>query len=106
MHELSDYLSASSYFRKLDEQLASSASANSHAEQLALLCESIKIANAEDAETLLLYSKAKFDYHWALALFNSELDQANLGRWRSAFADATIDLAFQLEKPAISNTAS
>ena len=95
MHELSDYLSASSYLRKLDEQLDGSASANSHAEQLALLCESIKIANAEDAETLLLYSKAKFDYHWALALFNSELDQANLGRWRSVFADATIDLALR-----------
>ncbi len=92
--DINRFSTVSPYFRKLQKQ-AGPELADSNVECLALICESLDNVTIENADALLLKSKIAFDYHWSLAMFNRELDQVCLGKWRSSFADASIELALR-----------
>ncbi len=85
-------LDASPYLTKLQSNLSIQHPEQVSAQELAHQCDALIAANEPD----LIQAKIDFDYCWSRAFIGQHLDHAQLGLWRSNFADTTIQSALRL----------
>ncbi len=98
---IENQIASSPYLSRLAEQCSFKPELNAESLVLSLskVCDGLQgyqFDDLEAAQSFLLDAKTDFNYLWSLAEISRALDQPELGRWQTKFAEITISFALRL----------